>query len=88
MRAVLEPVAVSPARYNAAMTRLLSLLFIALAAMPGLGCEQALFPPNLPRSQFERYTYQREGFTPQQEETVFGGTEIDLRSRLRPMSER
>ena len=41
-----------------------------------------------PRSQFERYTYQREGYTPQQEETVFGDTEIDLRSRLKPLSER
>ncbi len=60
------------------------------------GCEQALFPPNLPRSQYERFTYQREGITPEQEESILGGMaggrpgsgDIDLRGRLRPLSER
>lgn len=75
----------------------LVVLTFAIAVLVQLtGCEQALFPPNLPRSQYERFTYQREGITPEQEETILGGVaggppgagDIDLRTRLRPLSER
>ncbi len=72
-----------------------SLLAAGLLLAATGGCEQALFPPNLPRSQYERFTYQREGITPEQEENLLGQVrggrpsgDIDLRSRLRPMSER
>ncbi|GEM_PF-1671247 len=72
---------------------LIALSSLLLLLAPLAGCEQALFPPNLPRSQYERFTYQREGITAEQEETILGGGpggagEIDLRARLRPLSER
>jgi hypothetical protein len=73
------------------MERILHTVFIAgVAAMlfGSTGCEQALFPPNLPRSQYERFTYQREGMTAEQQESAMGGTEIDLRSRLKPLGAR
>lgn len=69
------------------MTRIV-LTVAAGAFFAVAGCEKSLFPPNLPRSQYERFTYQREGLTPQEEESMLGDVEIDLRSRLRPLSER
>ena len=74
--------------------RILWTLFAAMLILPLAGCEQALFPANLPRSQYERFTYQREGITAEQEESILGnaaggpGGDIDLRSRLRPLSDR
>lgn len=67
------------------MTRIAIMSLAALAMGWIVGCEKALFPPNAPRSQYERFQYQREGFTPEQQETLFGEKEIDLRSRLKPL---
>ena len=76
--------------------RLIVMTAAAWMVLVTTGCEQALFPANLPRSQYERFTYQREGITPEQEETILGNApgggkgsgEIDLRSRLRPLADR
>lgn len=67
----------------------IAMVMLLLAGFTHGGCQQALFPANTPRSQFERYQYQREGFTPEQREAVFGrGDEIDLKARLKPLGER
>lgn len=76
--------------------RLIVAFFACVMLVQLAGCEQALFPANLPRSQYERFTYQREGITPEQEESILGGKpggpggtgDINLRSRLKPLSER
>ena len=72
--------------------RLIVAFFAGVMLVPLAGCEQALFPANLPRSQYERFTYQREGITPEQEESILGGpggaSDINLRSRLKPLADR
>ena len=57
----------------------------AAAAATLTACEQPLFPANAPRSQYERFTYQRGGYTLLPGETEdFGVSVQELRTRLRP----
>ena len=65
--------------------RLFSVIILVVAGAFGVGCEQPLFPENTPRSQFERYSAQREGvFRLPDDPFAVGLTREELRSRLSP----
>ena len=49
-----------------------------------VGCEQALFPEGLPRTQFERYDRLRGRYVSPDQANKFGGSEPALRDRLSP----
>ncbi|MEX2214676.1 MAG: hypothetical protein WD768_11140 [Phycisphaeraceae bacterium] len=69
-----------------ARIRLIVCLAGLLAVGALTGCQRKLFPENLPRSQYDRFSMQREGFTRRDNQPVFGrDDEIDLRSRLQPL---
>lgn len=58
-------------------------LAVALAAAFGsAGCQRALFPPDLPRTQFETYDKMRQRYVPLEEPDVFGTPQPALRARL------
>ena len=61
---------------------LTSCLIIVAGAMAG--CAKPLFPENLPRSPYERYSELRGGSAPQVIQTA-DGERPALRERLRPM---
>jgi hypothetical protein len=46
------------------------------------GCQRALFPSDLPRSQFETYDRMRQRYVPLEEPDVFGTPQPALRARL------
>lgn len=46
------------------------------------GCQRALFPKNLPRTQFDTYDRMRNRYTPLEEPDVFGNPQPALRARL------
>ena len=52
-----------------------------------VGCEKPLFPPNLPRSPYERYQTLRGQQRPATEENAYGAQEPALRERLRPLGQ-
>lgn len=57
-----------------------------LASLPALaGCEKPLFPPNAPRSPYERYQVLRGRYRPSTELNVYGGEQPALRQRLAPL---
>jgi hypothetical protein len=53
-----------------------------------IGCEQALFPKDLPRSPYERYLALRGQLPPASRTNPYGVQEPALRDRLRPMDQR
>jgi len=55
-------------------------LFCALSALTG--CQRALFPADLPRTQFETYDKMRQRYVPLEEPDVFGTPQPALRARL------
>lgn len=55
--------------------------FIGLAFGAG-GCQRALFPQDLPRTQFETYDKMRQRYVPLEEPDVFGTPQPALRARL------
>ena len=65
------------------MRRRPSLLWmLLLTSVVSGGCQKALFPPNTPRTQFEKYDRMRNVYTPTQETDVFGNPKPALRARL------
>ena len=48
----------------------------------GAGCQQALFPENAPRTQFETYSILRQEYVPTEQPDVFGNPRPALRARL------
>jgi len=58
------------------------LAFLVLVGLGAGGCEKALFPEELPRTQFERYDALRGRYIPAEKENRFGGSEPALRERL------
>ena len=59
--------------------------FLATAAGWVLGCEKPLFPPNLPRTPYERYQQLHGQDRHETEENAYGGQQPALRDRLRPL---
>jgi len=58
---------------------------VLVAAAAGMGgCEKALFPEELPRTQYERYDRLRGRYVPQDQRNAYGGAEPALRPRLTP----
>lgn len=55
--------------------------FIGLA-LGAVGCQRALFPQDLPRTQFETYDKMRQRYVPLEEPDVFGTPQPALRARL------
>jgi hypothetical protein len=60
---------------------------LLLAGATGLlsataGCQQALFPENAPRTQFETYSILRQEYVPTEQPDVFGNPRPALRARL------
>ncbi|MCC7205022.1 MAG: hypothetical protein IT441_08065 [Phycisphaeraceae bacterium] len=53
----------------------------------GTGCQESLFPKDMPRSQYERYSMLRGQDRPATETNMFGREEPALRDRLRPLGE-
>lgn len=51
------------------------------------GCEKPLFPPTLPRSQYERYLILHGRYRQAKQENAFGGEEPALRERLKPLDQ-
>jgi len=61
------------------------LLAIVLAAVEvgcGTGCQEVLFPSDLPRNQFETHDRMRQRYVPLEEPDVFGNPQPALRARL------
>ena len=55
---------------------------IMAAALGAAGCQRALFPEDLPRTQFETYDKMRQRYVPLEEPDVFGTPQPALRARL------
>ena len=64
--------------------RSITLGLFMLAAFMLTGCEQALFPPNLPRHQYQRFAMQRGYQDIPQDRDPLAREDIDLRARLLP----
>lgn len=61
------------------------IMVVLIAAAAGFGgCEKALFPENLPRTQYERYDRLRGRYVPKDQQNAYGGAEPALRPRLTP----
>ncbi|QNN24851.1 hypothetical protein HED60_22075 [Planctomycetales bacterium ZRK34] len=61
------------------------IIVVLIVAAAGLGgCEKALFPENLPRTQYERYDRLRGRYVPKDQQNNYGGAEPALRPRLTP----
>lgn len=58
------------------------LLFAAVAGVAAGGCQQALFPRDAPRHQFQAHDAMRGREAPLQEPDVFGNPQPALRARL------
>jgi hypothetical protein len=65
---------------TAATVGVLGALFCALSGLTG--CQRALFPADLPRTQFETYDKMRQRYVPLEEPDVFGTPQPALRARL------
>ena len=68
--------------------RSLPLGLFMLAAFMLTGCEQALFPPNLPRHQYQRFALQRGYQEIPRDRDPLAREDIDLRARLLPQDGR
>lgn len=71
------------------MSMLKKILVAALLASAGLGmpgCEQALFPEDLPRTPFERYDRLRGVVRPSKRQNRFGGAQPAISERLQSES--
>lgn len=60
--------------------------WVILAALAG-GCEQPLFPADLPRTPYERYQQLHGDGRAMSEENAYGGQQPALRHRLRPLDQ-
>ena len=68
---------------SASLRPLFAALSAGLLALAVLGgCQRALFPSDLPRSQFETYDRMRQRYVPLEEPDVFGTPQPALRARL------
>lgn len=56
--------------------------FAAATLLGMTGCQRALFPSDLPRTQFETYDKMRQRYVPLEEPDVFGTPQPALRARL------
>ena len=68
--------------------RLVHIIIGAGVLMVGIvtsGCEKAIFPESVPRTQYERYQRLRGEHRPMSEKNLFGGTQPALRERLSPL---
>jgi hypothetical protein len=61
---------------------LLPIGLLALALFAAGGCQRALFPPDVPRTQFEQYDRVHHRYALPQEFDVFGNAKPALRARL------
>ena len=66
------------------MKQALMLVMVLMGAAWALGCEQALFPEQAPRTQYEWYDRQRGIYTPREDTGPYGDPVPALRERLRP----
>lgn len=57
-------------------------LLAVLTVVAASGCQRALFPSDLPRTQFETYDKMRQRYVPLEEPDVFGTPQPALRARL------
>lgn len=65
--------------------RTLPRLVLAVAGVAMLGgCQQPLFPENMPRTQYERFDRLRGVYTPKERVGQFGDKVPALRERLQP----
>jgi hypothetical protein len=62
------------------------IMLVIVAGMGGLialgGCQEVLFPSDVPRTQFEIYDRMRNQYAPPEEPDVFGRPQPALRERL------
>ncbi len=63
-------------------------LGVLIAVVSVCGCQKPLFPPNQPRTPYERYQRLRTQERPATRQNVHGEDEPALRERLRPLEER
>ena len=67
------------------MRRIVCAMMLAAMTLGVLGgCQEALFPQDKPRTQYERYDRLRGRYTPTERVNAYGQTEPALRSRLDP----
>ena len=64
------------------LRRLASFACVLGVAWGAGGCQRALFPADLPRTQFETYDKMRQRYVPLEEPDVFGTPQPALRARL------
>ena len=64
------------------MTVTRRVLVLLLATVVMSGCQRVLFPPNAPRTQFEKYDRMRDRHAPADQPDVFGNPRPALRARL------
>ncbi len=63
---------------------LVRLTLLSVALMGVWGCEQALFPEEMPRTQFERYDRMHGRYVPAEIASPTGRNKTALRERLTP----
>lgn len=71
-----------PQRHARSVGRLVVAAACIAAAFGAVGCQRALFPQDLPRTQFETYDKMRQRYVPLEEPDVFGTPQPALRARL------
>lgn len=67
------------------MRYLLIMVMFVAGVVFCLGCEKPLFPPNTPRTPYERYQQLHGQGRVESEENAYGGQQPALRDRLRPL---
>ncbi|MBI1337445.1 MAG: hypothetical protein GC164_10840 [Phycisphaera sp.] len=63
----------------------IGLILLVGFVLLGVGCAKQLFPEDLPRSQYERYSQLRGDYRPMSERNAYGIEKPALRDRLRPL---
>jgi len=68
--------------------RIVSVALLLAAVGVWTGCEKPLFPKNMPRSQYQRFSTQRDGgFTAPDDPYQVGVSRAELRQRLSPSAD-
>ncbi len=67
--------------------RWVALVVLVGTGLAAVGCEKPLFPDNQPRTPYDRYMSLHGETRAMNQENAFGGTEPNLRERLKPLDE-
>jgi hypothetical protein len=71
-----------PAMMSSMGRRRLGTALLLLAVIAFGGCQRALFPPDVPRTQYDKYDVMRNRYKPTEQLDVFGNPQPAIRARL------